>query len=173
MSVATATILARARRTRRQNGVRASTPLPSPTGRHRPGQQVQDHGEVVMPLSDGDLVDGDLLELVQLGLAEAALQGAGLDVLDGVPTDLQVFGHVLDGHVLGQVQDVTLEGAGVVLLGVGEAELDLPHPAAVEAAHSGDREAQQHRLGANRDQAEGAVHASLGPDVGRAAVRAA
>jgi len=76
MSVATAAILARARRTRRQNGVRASTPLPSPDEHHRPGQQVEHHGQVVMPLADGDLVDGDLLELVQLGLAEAAFAGS-------------------------------------------------------------------------------------------------
>jgi hypothetical protein len=54
-----------------------------------------------MPLADGNLVDGDFLELVQLGLAEATLQGVGLDVLDGVPTDLQMLGHVLDGHAAG------------------------------------------------------------------------
>ena len=93
---------------------------------HGPGEQIEDHGQVAVPLADGDFIDGDLLELVQLGLAEAALQGAGLDVLDGVPTDLEVLGHVLDGHVPGQLQGVALEGAGVAFLGIGEAELDLP-----------------------------------------------
>jgi hypothetical protein len=125
-----------------------------------------------MPLADGDLVDGDLLELVQLGFAETALQRAGLDLLDGVPADMQVLGHVLDSRAPGQFQDVTLEGAGVVFLGVGEADLDLPDHAAVQAAHAGHGELQQHRLGADRGQAEGAVHASLGPNLGRAAVGA-
>ena len=126
MSVATAWILARARRSRFQKGSRASTPLPSPTKTTAPAEQVEHHGQVAVPLADGDLVDGDLLELVQLGLAEAALQVAGLDVLDDVPTDLQVLGHVLDGHVPRQLQGVALEGAGVVLLGIGKADLDLP-----------------------------------------------
>jgi hypothetical protein len=52
-----------------------------------------------MALADGNFVDGDLFEVVQLGLAEAALEVAGLDVLDRVPTDPKVFGHSLDGHV--------------------------------------------------------------------------
>ena len=97
-----------------------------------------------MAFADGDLVDGDLLELVRLGLAEAALQGAGLDVLDRVPAD------------------VPLEGAGVVLLGVGEAELDRPDLAAVKATHPGDREVQEHRLGADGRQAERSRGCSMG-----------
>ena len=140
---------------------------------HGAGQQVEDHGEVMTPLADGDFVDGDLLELVQLGLAEAALQTAGLDVLDGVPTDLEVLGHVEDGHVARQLQDVALEGAGVVLFGVGEADLGLADRAAVQAAQPGHGEAQQHGLAADGRQAEGAVHAAVGPDVGRAALGAA
>ena len=43
---------------------------------HGAAEQVEHHGEVVMALADGDFIDGDLLELVQLGLAEAALQVA-------------------------------------------------------------------------------------------------
>jgi hypothetical protein len=37
-------------------------------------------------LADVDFVDGDLLEGVELGLAEPALQVLGLNLLDGVPT---------------------------------------------------------------------------------------
>jgi hypothetical protein len=126
-----------------------------------------------VPLADGDLVDGDLLELVQPGLAEAALQGPGLDVLDGVPADLKVLGHVLDGHVPRQVQDVALEGAGVVLVGIGEAQLDLAGPLTVEAIDARHLERQQRRPGTDRHQAEGAFDATLSPDFGRATVRAA
>src|ERR1700683_2484373 len=62
-------------------------------------EQIEYHGEVTMALADGNFINGNLLELMQFGFAKAALEVAGLDVLDGVPTDLEVFGHILDGHV--------------------------------------------------------------------------
>ena len=37
---------------------------------HGPAFQVQDHRQVAVPFADGDFVDGDLLELVQLGRAK-------------------------------------------------------------------------------------------------------
>src|SRR3954454_10206478 len=73
---------------------------------HGAAVEVEHHGDVAMSLADGDFIDGDLFELVQLGFAEAPLQVAGLDVLDGVPTDLEVVGDVLDGHVTGEFQRV-------------------------------------------------------------------
>jgi hypothetical protein len=126
-------------------------------------QQIQHHGDGVVPLADGDLVDGDLLVLVQLGLAEAPRQGAGSDVLDGVPADLEMLGHVLDGHVPRQIEGVALEGAGVVLIGFGEAQLDLAHAAAGEAQDARHLELEQHGLGADRHGAEGALGAAQRP----------
>src|SRR5579862_54981 len=48
----------------------------------RTGFQVEYDGQIAVPFADVDLVNGDLLELVQLGLAETPLEMAGLDVLD-------------------------------------------------------------------------------------------
>jgi hypothetical protein len=126
-----------------------------------------------VPLADGDLVDGDLLEFVQLGLAKAALQGTGLDVLDHVPTDLEMFGHILDGHVAGQFQDITLEGAGVVLLGVGKAEFDLADLTTAKAQQAWNLEADEGGFAADGQGVENAFDAALVPDLSRAAVRAA
>jgi hypothetical protein len=43
-------------------------------------------------LGDGDLVDGDAPQVLELGLGEAPRQVALLDVLDQVPADAQVGG---------------------------------------------------------------------------------
>jgi hypothetical protein len=124
-------------------------------------------------LADTDLIDGDLFELAQLGLAKAPLERPGLDVLDGVPADLQVLGHVLDGHVLRQFQGIALEGPRVVLLGVGKAQFDLPTVAARETEQARHLEGEDHRLAANRQGAKGAFDATPQPNVVGAAVAAA
>ena len=117
-----------------------------------------------MALADVDFIDGDLLELVQLGLAEAALEVLGLDLLDGVPTDHQMVGDILDGHVPGQFQGIAFEGTGVVLLGVGEGDFDLADLAAVEAANARHLEFDEGGLVADGQRAKGAFDAALGPD---------
>ena len=55
----------------------------------RAGEQVEDDGQVAVALADVDFIDGDLLELMQLGLAEFPLEMRGLNLLDGVPADQQ------------------------------------------------------------------------------------
>ena len=50
---------------------------------------------------------------LSLGLAKRREQVALLDVLDQVPADVQVLGHVADGHAPRQFQGVALEGVGV------------------------------------------------------------
>src|SRR5713101_4708441 len=133
---------------------------------HSPRAEVEDHRQVMMPLADGDLIDGDFLEFVQLGLAKATLQGMSLDVLDGVPTDLQVLRHVLDRHAAGQLQDVALETARVTFPGVGESEFHLPGLEADKAHHPWHLELEQHRFAADRQRAKSAFLTPLGPDVG-------
>ena len=111
MSMATASIFAPLGRSRFQNGFSASAPLPSPTKTTAAALQVQDHRQVAVPLGDGDLVDGDVPQVLELGLGEPPRQVALLDVLDQVPADAQVHGHVADGHAPAQLQGVPLEGA--------------------------------------------------------------
>jgi len=110
---------------------------------------------------------------VQLGLAETALQRQGLDVLDRVPADVEMLGHVLDGHKTGQFEDIAFKSSGVALLGIGEADFDLPDHAAVETQDARNLELHEGRLGADRHRAKGAFDAALIPDLRRAARGAA
>ncbi len=57
---------------------------------HRPRVQVQDHRQVTLPPADGDFIDGDLPQVVELDPAEFAAEIPLLDVLDEVPTHLQM-----------------------------------------------------------------------------------
>jgi hypothetical protein len=126
-----------------------------------------------MALADGDFINGNLPELVQLGLAETPLEVFGLDVLDGVPTDLEVLGHVLDGHVPGQIQGVALEGAGVAFLGIGEADLDLTHAVTDRTPDPGHVQGYESGFGTDRHGAECAFLMAANPDVLAAALRTA
>ena len=64
----------------------------------RAAEEVQHDGHVAMSLADADLVNGDLLQVPQLHLLEAALQVSLLDVLDCVPTNAQMPGNVQNRH---------------------------------------------------------------------------
>src|SRR5262249_34364467 len=112
--------------------------------------------------------NGNLFEFVQFGLAEATLQRLGLEVLDGVPTDLEVLGHVLNSYVLGQFQGVTLESTGVAFLGSGETHLGLGERTAGEAVDPRHLEVEERRLATDRHRTKGAVQAALVPDLVRA-----
>ncbi len=39
---------------------------------HGPAFQVQDYGQIAVPFADADFIDGDLLELMQLGMGKAS-----------------------------------------------------------------------------------------------------
>src|SRR5262249_25351305 len=92
-----------------------------------------------------DLVDGHDGDVIEPGLGEAAHEVALLDVLDHVPTHIQVRGHVADRHAPGQLQRVAFEGSGVAAPWVGEGDLDLPHDSTDEALHSRDQEDDHRR----------------------------
>ena len=126
-----------------------------------------------MPLADRDFIDGDLLEFVEFGFAEAALQRPGLDVLDRIPADAKVLSHVLDGHELRQFQDVALESARIAFPRIGEGDLHLAYPATSEAEHAGHLELHKGRFAADGHHPEGAFDAPLVPDLGRPTLGAA
>jgi hypothetical protein len=86
--------------------------------------------------ADGDFINGDLTQVLELDPAELATQITVLDVLNEIPTDLQMFRHVPDGHPLGQFQDVPLEGLGVAASCVREVDGHLTHRATVRTAHA-------------------------------------
>ena len=88
-----------------------------------------------MPPADGDFIDGDLPQVLEFDPAELAAQVAVLDVLDEVPADVQMFRHVADGHALGQLQDLSLEGVGIAPSRVREVDGHLTHLTTVRTAH--------------------------------------
>src|SRR5262249_49807962 len=111
--------------------------------------QVQDHRDVALLLAQVDLVDGNPFEVGQPGPGHTALQVALLDVLDDVPTDAQVVGHRLDGHVLRQLQSVALEGAGVAAARVGKGHIHLADGATGQAADALHGQHDGHRAAAD------------------------
>jgi hypothetical protein len=110
-------------------------PLPISHKHDRPRFQVQDHRQVSMPSTDRDFIDRDPTEMLELNTTEPAAQGTFLNALNQVPTDPQMLGHIPDGHVLRQLQNVTLEGMGVGTPLVGEVHRHLANLAAVDTAY--------------------------------------
>ena len=72
-----------------------------------------------------------------IGLGEVLFQVTFLDVLDRVPTDAEMLGHGLDGHVLRQFQRIALEGVRVAPPRFGKADGHLTRDVAVVAFHAG------------------------------------
>ena len=169
MSIATASIFALHRRSRFQNGFSASPALAVADEDDRPALEVQDDRQVAVSLGDGDLVDGDLPQVLELGLGVAAAEVALLDVLDDVPADAQVAGHVEDGHAPRQFQGVALEGLGVGPPRVGEGDLDLADHATGLAGDAWDREDDGGGAAADGQRSEPPLDLTSGPDVARAA----
>src|SRR5512135_1714756 len=130
-------------------GLQCLGPLAVADEDHRSAVQVQDDGQGAVPLGDGDLVDGESAQVLELGPGEAAGEVALLDVLDHVPADAQVQGHVADGHAATQLQGVALEGVGGAAPRIGEGDLDLPHHTTGLAFDA--RDGQNHEGGAAAD----------------------
>ena len=107
---------------------------------HRPALQVHDHRQVAVPLGDGDLVDGDGPEVLELGLGEAPRQVALLDVLDQVPTDVEVTGDVADGHAFATTPGRIARRPWCSSAGVGKGDLDLTHQATSPTFDARDRQ---------------------------------
>ncbi len=62
---------------------------------HRSAVQVQHHRQVFVPVTDADLIDGQMFEMLEPDLLEPPVQVAFLNVLDRVPADIQMLGGVL------------------------------------------------------------------------------
>ena len=111
-----------------------------------PALEVQDDGQIAVPLAEGDLIDGDLLEFAQLGAGKAPAQAPFLDVFDDVPAHLQMAGHILDGHVPAQLQGIAFEGPGITPPPEGKRNLDLAHHLAQKTENPRDRQLDPDRF---------------------------
>ena len=78
-----------------------------------------------MPFADADLVDGQALEPAQWDMLEAFFEVSFLNGFDQIPAHAQMLSDSLDAHVSAQVQDVALEGLGIMKPAFGKAKLGL------------------------------------------------
>ena len=130
-------------------GLQRIGPLAVADEDHGAAVQVQDDRQVAVPLGDRDLVNGDVPQVLELGLGIAAREVALLDVLDHVPADAEMLGDVADCHAARQLQGIALEGVGVAAPRVGEGDLDLAHDATILAFDA--RDGQDDEGGASAD----------------------
>src|SRR5258707_13393805 len=127
---------------------------------HSPREKIENYRQVLLPLANADFVDGDLLEVLQLGVAETPCQRTSLNILDDVPAHLQVVCYILDGHGPGQVEGIAFKGSRIATAWFRKAELDLAHDVAVEAEHPRHREVDEHGFTTDRHGTEGTLLAT-------------
>lgn len=63
------------------------------------GVEIEDDGEVAVPMSDRDFIDGNPSDVEEFGLAVPDEEMPFEESFDGVPAELQMLGDGLDGHV--------------------------------------------------------------------------
>jgi hypothetical protein len=122
-------------------------------------------------MTNADLVDGYLLELAQTRLLKAVLQVAFLDVLDGIPADAEMMGHVLNRHEPTQLQGITLKSLDVTATRVGEGQRDLTGDTTRPALDPRDRQDDPGGLVSDRHGSERACLVAVVDDLPRATLR--
>jgi hypothetical protein len=80
-----------------------------------------------MPLSDADFINCDPFQVPKPGSFEPMAQIPFEDILYGIPTDPQMVGDILDGHMAAKRQYIAFKGSGVGPAFFGESEFDLAH----------------------------------------------
>ena len=91
-----------------------------------------------MSLADRDFVNGNLLQVPEFRLPIATLQVSFLQILDDVPANTQVTGHITNRHRLQKRQGVAFETTCIASPLGSEGDFDLAHNATATARHSGD-----------------------------------
>ena len=112
-----------------------------------PGFEVEDRGHVAVALVDTNLVDRQEPEPIVARGADFAEQAPLVYLLDGVPGQAEVLGHLFDGQIPTQVLDSLLEAARGSSERVEE-HVGLDSNAAIGAPHFTMRNVEIHyRLG--------------------------
>ena len=112
-----------------------------------PGFEVEDRGHVAVALVDTNLVDRQEPEPIVARGADFAEQAPLVYLLDGVPGQAEVLGHLFDGQIPTQVLDSLLEAARRSSERVEE-HVGLDSNAAIGAPHFTMRNVEIHsRLG--------------------------
>src|SRR5512135_141020 len=109
---------------------------------------------------------------LSLGLAKRR-EVALLNLLDHVPADIQVPGHIANGHTPRQFQRVALEGGGIAASRVGEGDLNLAYHATGLTFDARDGQGYERGAAPDGHGSEAALDPTARLDLGRAAGRAA
>ena len=118
-----------------------------------------------MPLADGDLVDGQSCRCFSLACRSAFRGDAVWMSLIDIPTDLEMLGDILDGHVPRQFQGIALEGMGVAPPRFGEADLHLTYELAIVTLHTRNLHEDMGLLAADGKAVEQTMFPAVGRDV--------
>ena len=89
-----------------KNARRSSRPRPRPTQSTRLVGHLDDDGGIAMPALNRELVDRDHAHRTEVDRAQAALQGALIDLLHGIPAHPEPRGHLLDREHLREARDL-------------------------------------------------------------------
>ena len=85
---------------------------------HAPADIVEDHGQVAVALADGDLVDRQKAQPIELGLAVVLFQIMFVDGLDRLPVQSQMASHFGYGHRSAQLVNVAGQPGGHPQIGM-------------------------------------------------------
>ena len=90
---------------------------------HTPCLVVQDHRQIAVAFADGDFVYGQDAKPLIIGLPVLFLQELLIDSLDCFPVQSQMTSHLLDGHNLAELEDITRQSLGHPHVRIEKAEL--------------------------------------------------
>jgi hypothetical protein len=87
------------------------------------GQVIQDNGEVPVSPADGNFVDGQYPEALEVGLAVLPFQKELVDVLDRFPGQTQVLSYFFDRHDLAEFVDILGQALGDPKVGMEQFQI--------------------------------------------------
>jgi hypothetical protein len=73
------------------------------------GVQIQNDGQIVMPSANGYLIDGQPFEMFQFRMGESFLQIPFLNILDHIPSDVEMTGYPEKGTPYSALHGIELE----------------------------------------------------------------
>jgi len=125
-----------------------------------------------MPFSDADFINCDPFQVANPGALEPVAQIPLEDVFYGIPTDLQVLGHIQNGHVTAKLQNIAFKCPGVGAAYIGKAQLNLTYDSAAQTFDPLYGQFNEHGCGANWDRPESAQNGSSSLYVATVTLRA-
>ena len=121
---------------------------------HRTRFHIQNHCQILMTFTNGDLINGDGMNIFQTRIRELVGQIPFLDFLDYVPGDSQVSGHISDRHMFRQIQSITFKSMGIRKAGISKSERCLANIATAKTTDTLDLKIEKYDFGAHGNRPE-------------------